>query len=512
MTCHSESCSRRPIGVACVDPGRARRLPGRARRTARGRQRGVVLYLFVIAAAATMVALAIGIVGQFEPARARADEAARVLDEARRLLLAHLANPDLDAGAAPPRRLGEPGSTPDLPIQPGGGADAAEPNYDGDGESTGCATRTWVPGAALQAPDVVGASARCFGRFPWRTLGLVQASPEPADPLGLTPWLVMSPNLMSRLYLRDLTPTTLTLPWAGYGAPNRPPYPWIVVRDARGNVISDRVAAALILPGPPLAGQTRSATAGPAAWLDRLTVVAGCPAPCQPGTYDNAGFTHADGTPTTLVVGPRDLERSNQPGLYAQPLQFNDRLVWITVDELAAALQARARAALLASLEQFRAARGHYPFAAPLGTADGSCANGQRFGHPPVAPGSCTHVPTLPAWFTDAGWHRWFVYAVSPRCIESSTACNAPGIVVDLAGGGTIDTANAVIVSPGAPITTAPLPASRAGPQLRANGAVFAPAAIDCLDDPTRAGSAGAHFVPAGAAAAPSNDRLEILR
>ncbi|MGE0314874.1 MAG: hypothetical protein AB7P21_24935 [Lautropia sp.] len=478
----------------------------------RARQRGAVLYLFAIAAAAAMVALALAVVGRLDPARARAVEEARVLDDAKRLLLAHLANPELDPAGAPARRLGEPGITPDLPIAPGAGADATEPSYDGEGETGGCATRTWVPGTALQMPDAAGAGARCFGRFPWRTVGLALPPPDPQDPLGLTPWLVLSPNLLSRVYLRDLTPTTLSQPWGGYGLQNRPPYPWIVVRDARGHLLSDRVAAALILPGPPLAGQTRTATAGPAAWLDRLTVAAGCATPCQPGTYDNAGFAHADGTPTTLIAGPLAGEAADRSGLYAQPLQFNDRLAWITVDELMAAMERRARAALLVSLERYRATRGHYPFAAPLGTTDGSCASGQRFGHPPVAAGTCTDAPSLPAWFTDAGWHRWFVYAASPRCVDGSTACNAPGIVVDLAGGGSIDTANAVVISPGAPIVTAPFAPSRGGAQSRANGLVFSSAANDWLDDAVSAGAAGAHFAQGGSAAAPSNDRLEILR
>lgn len=474
------------------------------------RQRGVAMYLLVIIAAVTMTALAAGAIGLLDAGRASADEQQRVLDEAKRLLLAHLANPDFDP--ATPRRLGEPALLPDLPIAAGPGADAAEPNYDGDGETSGCAARGWVPGMALRMPDVSGPAARCFGRFPWRALGLAITSPDPQGDAGLVPWIVLSPNLLSRLYLRDLTPTTLSEPHAGYGLTNRPPYPWIVVRDARGNLLSSRVAAALILPGTALPGQNRTAIAGPAAWLDSLTVAPTCVAPCQPGTYDNAAYNAPDGTPTTLVNGPRDRSSATRSGVYVEPLLFNDRVVWISVEELLAALEKRARATLLGSLERFRAVNGYYPFAAPLDSTDGSCVSGQRFGHPPALDGSCGHALALPAWFTDAGWHRWFVYAASPRCSAGNTACNAPGIVIDLAGGGSIDTANAVIVSPGAPIVTAPFAASRAGPQLRANATTFSADPRDWLDSPISANSGGLRFVQTEGQPAPSNDRLEILQ
>ena len=466
------------------------------------------MYLLVIVAAVAMTALVAGAIGVFDAGRARDDERQQVLEDAW-LLLAHLTNPDADPASA--RRLGEPGLLPDLPIAAGAGADATEPNYDGDGETSGCAARGWAPGAALRMPDVAGAAARCIGRFPWRSLGLAVPAPDALNGSELTPWLVLSPNLLSRTWLRDLTPTTLSQAHAGYGLSNLPPYPWIVVRDSHGNLLSTRVAAALILPGAPLPGQSRSAAAGPAGWLDRLTVVPGCVAPCQPGTYDNAGYNQPDGIPTTLVNAPGERNAAMRSGIYAEPLLFNDRIAWVTVEELLVALEKRARATLVSALRRFRATHGHYPFAAPLGTNDGSCADGQRFGHPPALAGSCAEALALPAWFTDAGWHRWFVYAASPRCSPGNNACNAPGIVLDLVAGGSMDTANAVIVSPGAPIITAPFAASRAGPQLRANGTVFSADPRDWLDHPTSANSGGLRFVQTEGQPAPSNDRLEIL-
>ncbi|MFL9611383.1 hypothetical protein ACKF11_14995 [Methylobacillus sp. Pita2] len=92
------------------------------------------------------------------------------------------------------------------------------------------------------------------------------------------------------------------------------PYRWLKVVDSRGAVISDRVAAVIIAPGLPLAGQDRSADAPlPAAYLDAL------------GGFSNADYQVDD---ETFIQAP---ESSN----------FNDRLVYITIDELLSALEKR---------------------------------------------------------------------------------------------------------------------------------------------------------------------------
>lgn len=475
------------------------------------RQRGVALYLLVVAAAITLTALLLGGTATVDPLRARADDDARVLADAKRLLLAHLANPDLDLPAAG-RRLGEPGLTPDLPIASGAGADASEPNYDGNGETSGCAWRGWVPGATLRSPDVAGAAARCFGRFPWKGLKLALPDADPQDPAGRVPWLVLSPNLSSRLYLRDLTPSTLSKPWTGYGAPNRPPYPWLVVRDARGNLISDRVAAVLVMPGPALPGQVRSAAAGPSAWLDRLVVAPGCPQPCRPGSYDNAGYNQPDNMPVTLINGPRTTSAALRAGVYAQPPEFNDHLAWITVDELLATLEKRARTALTGTLARFRSTNGYFPYAAPFDAVNNDCSAGLRFGHPATGTGSCSLAATLPTWFADAGWQRYFVYAVSARCVEANHPCGAPGLVVNLAAGGAIGDVDALTITPGAPIVTAPFAAARGAPQVPQSGLALSADPRDWLDDPTSASAAGATFTQTEGALVPANDRLEIIR
>ncbi|MEZ5727876.1 MAG: hypothetical protein R3E48_07780 [Burkholderiaceae bacterium] len=256
------------------------------------RQRGMVFLLFLVAIAVTMATLMGGMLRLFDPRAAAEREQSDLLRSARELLIADLLAPDADQ---PPtgRRLGQWRLLPDLPIPPGPGADATEPNYDGLAETAGCASQGWAPMLPVMDVSVFGSSARCFGRLPWRDLGLRVDDDGGRDIAGKLPWLVVSPNLAAPMAcLRDLNPLALGSSYIGYACPSNPPYPWIKVLDERGNLLSDRVAFALILPGTPLAGQDRTAAyatpgsviAPPSAYLDTVTVASGCAMPCQPGT------------------------------------------------------------------------------------------------------------------------------------------------------------------------------------------------------------------------------------
>lgn len=124
------------------------------------------------------------------------------------------------------------------------------------------------------------------------------------------------------------------------------PYPWLVVRDMNGNVVSDRVAVVIVAPGPPLPGQNRTNTATSAHFLDQITVGA--------VTYSNRDYDQPD---EDFVMGG-DLTLSNT---------FNDRLVFITIDELMVALTKRAAAQAKALLNEYRSEVGRFPYAAALG-------------------------------------------------------------------------------------------------------------------------------------------------
>jgi len=475
----------------------------------RARQRGVTFYLFVLFTV-TMLTLLFGGAAMLQGASPGERDAERVLADSRRAVLAYLSQPDTPLNAADAgRRLGEWRLTPDLPIAAGAGEDAAEPVLDGLAETGGCATRTWVPGQALAPVATSGAAARCFGRLPWRTLGIALPDADGVGPdlAGLVPWVVVSPNLMApAACLPDLNPLMLSVVHGGYGCPTPVPYPWIRVVDERGNLLSDRVAFALILPGPPHDDQVRGPQAGPAAWLDRLTVVATCQAPCVPGVYDNAGYSHANGQPTTLVRGPRAGSAIDRTANHAQPVRFNDRLIYVTADELFEAMATRARNELLARLRELRnAPGGYFPWAAPFQTTTGECVSGLRFGHP------ATNCPAGPAallqpWFTDAGWHRYFVYAVSPRCVQTDPSCNAPGLTVS-----TLTNVNALLIEPGPAIQQPPFAASKLMAQVPLNG--LAPSALpaDYLDSVQNASDNDVfEFVPVPSAS--NNDRLVIVQ
>lgn len=124
------------------------------------------------------------------------------------------------------------------------------------------------------------------------------------------------------------------------------PYPWLVVRDMNGNVVSDRVAVVIVAPGPPLPGQNRTNTATSAHFLDQITVGV--------MTYSNRDYDQPD---EDFVMGG-DSTLSNT---------FNDRLVYITIDELMAALTKRAAAEARVLLNEYRFEVGRFPYAAALG-------------------------------------------------------------------------------------------------------------------------------------------------
>lgn len=482
------------------------------RAPSRRRQRGAVFYLFAVMVVATVATLVSGR-PSFDARRVNEEQAARLLADTRARVLAYLATPQIalnavDAG----RRIGDWRLYPDLPIAAAGGNDAAEPVYDGFAEIGGCAWRGWSVGQPLQAVSASAAGARCFGRLPWRELGLNLGDIAPeVDTDGRLPWVVVSPNLAAgSTCLPDLTPLLLTRAYSGYGCNGPPPYPWITVLDERGNPLSTRVAIALILPGPAIGGQVRGPAAAPAQFLDRVTILSGCPSPCQPGTYDNAGYNQPDGTPTVLIAAPHDARAAQQAGYYATPYAFNDRIVYLTIDELLGELERHARRELTNQLKSARATLNHFPYAAAINSSTGDCVAGVRYGHPAVAQGDCGagNVAALAQWFTDGGWHRYFLYAASPRCVAANPVCTGTGLTVDAIG-----TVNALVISPGAPIVTAPFAPAKLGPQIPLLGLLtsLTATAADYVDNPVNIGLVPDVFASTGNQAFPQNDRLEIV-
>jgi hypothetical protein len=425
---------------------RAARTPGRHA------QRGAAALLLILTMIVILTIVLAPRLTLWQVHNAAGGRGYQTLMDAKAAILAHAANPGADPPppAVPPRRLGQISLTPDLPVLPGSG-------YDGLSKP-GCATRTWVPGQALIDPTTVAPlNVRCFGRLPWLSFGLPGPS-TPDDQLGEVPWIFMSANLVvPSTCFPNLNPLMLSSAYTG-GCGTTVPFPWLRVVDARGNLLSAEVAIVLILPGPPVGnGQTRSAPIdhAPSAYLEGLTVAAGCPTPCVPGTYNNAAYTVASGLNWTFIDAPASTSLSPPPSYYATPFQFNDHLIYITASEYFEAMEQRARLAVLASLSAFRAAKGYLPYSGdyPSTPLSSSCALNSRFGLLPQPP-SCGVALSYPPWLTAAGWGNYFIYAVDPGCTKGAAApqCLAPGLRL----GGAAQRYNAVLFSPGRAIQSAP--------------------------------------------------------
>lgn len=230
---------------------------------------------------------------------------------------------------------------------------------------------------------------------------------------------------------------------------NAPTYPWLVVRDKNGVVISNRVAAVIIAPGRAIGGQNRAGgLAGVAAYLDTV-VVSGT-------AYSNADYTIPN---EDFIMGENMQSVPTTHPTYGQPYQFNDQLIFITIDELMAELQQRAmrearnalRAYYLASAPT--AANRYYPYAAILGDVNHACIEATLAGGLPLdsAATTCTH-PTpslttfLPAWFVESLWQDFMYYVISGDCSFATPGCLAGGNITV----GTQTNVNALLVFTGA--------------------------------------------------------------
>jgi hypothetical protein len=327
--------------------------------------------------------------------------------------------------------------------------------------------------------------------------------------LGEVPWIFMSANLVVGVgCMPNMNPLMLSSLYTG-GCGSTVPFPWLRVVDDRGNLLSSEVAIVLILPGPPVTGgQARTAPIdhSPAAYLEGLTVAAGCPAPCVPGTYNNASYTVASGLAWTFIAAPSSTSLGPSAGYYAQPFAFNDRLIYITASEYFEAMEQRARLAALKTLNTFRTAYTYLPYSGdnpstPFAT---SCAAQSRFGLLPVA-ANCGGAAALnyPLWYSDAGWGKYFVYAVASSCVASAppaTRCLAPTTLQVGA-----QHYNAVLFSPGRAIQNAPF----APPKGAAQAPVGSGSLKDFLDSAANVNVTGLPFDAAGTPpSANYNDRM----
>lgn len=289
-------------------------------------------------------------------------------------------------------------------------------DYDGTTDS-GCMDATKANGLPLiSGGATTRQNLRCLGRLPWVDMKISLAYADQNDTAGIMPWYATSANLVDPACLERLNSDIVTLPQPAINtdathsyaipvcatAPDLPtqlPHPWLTVRDEKGNVISDRVAAVIIIPGTPLSNQSRPTSpnlAGPAAYLDSITVPAGC-SNCVPGTYSNADMDN-------------DFIQQSVPSS-----TFNDTVLFITIDELMAAVEKRVAAEAGNALKSYYSTCGFYPY--PVDFANSSCYTGVCSSDPSKTqgrfPSSTNPSLTLPLWFTENRWDTVIYYAVS---------------------------------------------------------------------------------------------------
>ncbi len=232
-------------------------------------------------------------------------------------------------------------------------------NYDGKSD-TGCLDGAAVATNGLPALTTSSANYRCIGRIPWSVLGITQDGIDEYDVSGLVPWYAVSANLAANnTCLNYLNPDTVAATPVSFVCPSMtaPPFPWLKVCDQTGKLLSDRVAFVLIMPGMPVTtvGRTQARTGSPRPqpkdYLDAIATPAGwsaLPAAERCATYDNAAlsneFVTADATTT-----------------------FNDRLMYVTVDDLMARVEQRVAQQVSAALINYGSAYGRYPWLAPVG-------------------------------------------------------------------------------------------------------------------------------------------------
>ncbi len=449
------------------------RAPIHPRNLNRQRQRGVAMVALVLLIMVTFGFFGLRNLNNSQRQTVLKDDAEAMLARTKEALIA--TSLAMGPGVSSPGRL----PFPDVWTGATSG-DISGRDYDGTRDNN-CARQQWVSGTAL--PTTLTLTARCVGRLPWRDVGLQMDNvPDDNDPDGVMPWFAFG----ARLSANGCTEVNSKL--LNNNATCAQAWPWITVVDAKGNVLTNRAAVVIMIPGPQLGTQNRttSATLDSTAYLDSVTVQAGCTAPCIPGTYNNgrrwdtALSAAADNARGMVFIQCADISTvsPNNPN-YAQPYNCNDKLTYITIDEWIAMVEKRALAEAKQQLNAFYATNGYFPYAAPLGSID--CVTGQRYGHLPGGnaavrcPGggaSFTTQSWATTWFDINNWADVIYYDVAPGCIQSASL---PRCTSSLLTVGTQTTVRSLLIAAGRPIasiasqvpaiTTPPYAASRGADQ-----------------------------------------------
>lgn len=318
----------------------------------------LILMAFVIALAATVYLLK-----AYDPDRLRIEEDKKTylaLNEAKKALIAwSVAHPNWPGVMPFPDRK-----------------EATNPNYDGKSD---CVT------TGLNVSHLLG-KLPFQGDIP--CIDPQQGLPADLyDGTGERLWYAVSRNLIR-------TNGSATTPIINPSIINSPVYQWLRVVDRNGVLISDRVAAVIIAPGNTIGSQSRpsppATPADPNMFLDTFSI--------NGIQYSNADYNTED---EDFIIGQDSRQINKADTSVDKPYYFNDKLVYITIDELMAALERRVGEEVKINLKKYAAMNaGNYPYAAVLGGVGSvrkyRCINDNLTGSLPLdnPADSCTYVAT----------------------------------------------------------------------------------------------------------------------
>jgi type II secretory pathway pseudopilin PulG len=380
-------------------------------------QQGIAMLILVFMIALALTGYLVSGLNSESYKRNREQQTARVLEQAKEALIGwSVAHPQY------------PG------IMPFPDRSNSDFNYDG---SSDCVNPAVTP---LEYPHLLG-------RLPFTN----QTTPCVGSSLGLATNLVDGDSealwyAVSRNLIRTSVAGAVII---NPNIINNPTFPWLIVRDKNGQPISNRVAAVIISPGRVVGAQSRAGgIAGPAAYLD-TAVVSGV-------AYSNANYA----LPNEDFIMAEDMQFvSNPHPVYGQPYQFNDKLIFITIDELMLALERRAIREARNALQNYYLASApaatdrFYPYAALLGDMNHACVETTLAGGLPIdSPlAACSHPNVglnafLPAWFIESRWQDFMYYVISPDCSFATPGCLLGGSITV----GAQANVNALLISTGA--------------------------------------------------------------
>lgn len=327
----------------------------------------------------------------------------------------------------------------------------ADTDFDGDSAYDGksdCVT------TAFQYPYLLG-------QLPWRAQSNPCATPHTGlgqdfrDAQGNHLWYAVSRNMVHDYEHSEnpiINPGMINAPHAVTPYQRQggtQSYPWLRVLDRNGNLISDRVAAVIIAPGSPIGDQDRSSVAPDAReFLDGFKIGA--------ATYKNYDSALSD---EDFIMGEDSRHIGDSDNTFQKPYYFNDKLVYITIDELMEALERRVGEQVRSSLKAYKDANNYYPYATQLGTAvnlacwqNSAGTTGLIEGFLPTTYQSCTYIRTTTPTnsssiicnktifnsatqlgvtqvrFTRSGGSNFTPTTVSGACVASTTRCTCTGV------------------------------------------------------------------------------------